>query len=64
MIKLQSNPIPKQPMFMTSKSFYELQDFIESTYGGDKQMLAAATQVLMFTLNTCHHVINELSEEV
>ena len=64
MIKLQTNPVPKQPMFMTSKSFYELQDFIESTYGGDKQMLAAAYQVMNFTINTCHHVINELSEEV
>ena len=63
MIKLQTNPIPKQPMFMTSKSFGELQDFIESTYSGDKQMLAAAYQVMNFTINTCHHVINELSEE-
>ena len=63
MIKLQTNPLPKQPMFMTNKSFYELQDFIESTYGGDKQMLAAAYQVMNFTINTCHHIISELSEE-
>lgn len=63
MIKLQTNPVPKQPMFMTNKSFGELQDFIENTYGGDRQMLAAATQVMMFTINTCHYVVNELSEE-
>jgi len=63
MIKLQTNPLPKQPMFMTSKGFGELQDFIESTYGGDREMLAAATQAMMFTINTCHHVVNELSEE-
>lgn len=63
MIKLQSNPIPKQPMFITNESFYELQDFINITYSGDEQLLAAAFQVMNFTINTCHHVVSELSEE-
>lgn len=64
MIKLQTNPIPKQPMFLTNKSFSELQDFINNSYSGDEQLLAAAYQVMNFTINTCHHVVNELSEEV
>lgn len=64
MIKLQTNPLPKQPMFHTNKSFRELEQFIDDTYGGDPQMLATALQAMMFTLNTCHHIVNELSEEL
>lgn len=62
MIKLQINPIPKQGIFVTQESFDDLSAFLADTYGGSSEQLHAAMSAMIFTLNTCHQVIETQKE--
>ena len=62
MITLKENPIPKQGIFVTKESFSELSAFLADTYGGSSEQAHAAMSAMIFTLNTCHHVIETQKE--
>jgi hypothetical protein len=61
-IKLKENPIPKQGIFVTQESFSELSAFLVDTYGVSSEQLHVAMSAMIFTLNTCHQVIETQKE--
>lgn len=52
------NLIPKNNLFNTPLSFYELEKIADSM--PDR---AAAYQMMMFTMNLCHHLAGNPAEE-
>lgn len=62
MITLKENPIPKQGIFVTQESFSELSAFLVDTYGVSSEQLHVAMSAMIFTLNTCHQVIETQKE--
>jgi len=63
-ITLKENPVPKQGFFVTQESFSELSAFLVDTYGGSPEQLHAAMSTMIFTLNTCHQVIETQKESI
>jgi len=63
-ITLKENPVPKQGFFVTQESFSELSAFLVDTYGGSPEQLHAAMATMIFTLNTCHQVIETQKESI
>lgn len=62
MYNVAENPIPKSNLF-TSPSLAEIQDFISKLPSKEQ---ANASLVFMFTLNSCHQLVEKeiLSKEI